>query len=93
MTAIGTDEIGSAIETFIRGRFEVPEGDARFTRTVNLWEDGYVDSMGVVEVIEFLEQTFGVRIPETVLFSPDFTHIDGIARIVAGLQGAPHPIS
>ena len=31
----------------------------------------------------FLEQTFAIRLPEEVLFDPEFTHISGISRLVA----------
>lgn len=70
------------IERFLRTRFRIAADDTGFTRQVNLWEEGYVDSVGVVEVIEFLEQTFAVRIPDDALFSPEFTCVDGMAGFV-----------
>jgi acyl carrier protein len=76
------------IEQYIRDRFQVPASDTGFTRTVNLWEEGYVDSLGVVEVLAFLAQRFHVELPEDVIFSPDFTTIDDIARVVLSLQAA-----
>jgi acyl carrier protein len=72
----------STVEAFIRERFRVRADDDLFDRDVNLWESGYVDSGGVVEMIAFLERTFGITLPEEVLFDPDFTHIRGIARLV-----------
>lgn len=80
------EEIARSIEELIRERFDVRPSDAAFTRQVNLWEEGYVDSTGVVEVIDFLESRFEVRIPEEVLFSPQFTHIDGMAKEIALLK-------
>jgi acyl carrier protein len=76
------------IERFIRERFQIADNEAGFTRRVNLWEEGYVDSLGVVEVIAFLEQRFRVALPEEVVFSPDFTTIDDIARFVVSLRAA-----
>ena len=81
------EDIAGSIEGFIRDRFDVRPSDATFGRTVSLWEQGYVDSIGVVEVIDFLESTFAVTIPEEALFSPGFTHIDGMARWVLELRG------
>lgn len=72
----------SVIEEFIRHRFRVREDDALFDTEVNLWENGYVDSVGAVETIAFLEETFQVALPEGVLFDPDFTHISGMARLL-----------
>ena len=74
------------IESFVRDRFHIPGDDVLFSRQVNLWEEGYVDSLGVVEVIEFLERRFTVKLPEEVIFSPDFTSIDGIAGFVVSLK-------
>ena len=74
------------IEGFVRDRFQIPADDGLFSRQVNLWEEGYVDSMGVVEVIEFLERHFEIKLPEEVIFAPEFTSIDGIARCVVSLR-------
>ncbi len=79
------------IESFVRERFQIPSSDDLFSRQVNLWEEGYVDSLGVVEVIEFLERRFAVKLPEEVIFAPDFTSIDGIARYVVGLKAGAAP--
>jgi len=80
------EDIESKVEEFIRSRFRVRADDQHFSRDVNLWEDGYVDSAGVVEMIAFLEKTFRITLPEEVLFDPDFTYVRGIARLI-GKQG------
>ncbi|HEY2732124.1 MAG TPA: phosphopantetheine-binding protein [Polyangia bacterium] len=78
-----SEDIERAVEEFLRARFRVRPDDAEFNRDVNLWEAGYVDSVGVIELIAFLERTFAIALPEEILFDPDFTHIRGIARLVA----------
>jgi acyl carrier protein len=78
--------IAEQIEQFIRSQFSVSPSDTRFNRRVSLWEAGYVDSLGVAELMAFLEAQFRVRVPDDYLFSPDFTHIDGIAEIVYRLR-------
>jgi acyl carrier protein len=42
----------------------------------------------VVEVIAFLEETFDVTITEQILFSPDFTSIAGMSKLIAKLKAA-----
>ena len=79
------DQVAASVETFIRTRSRVSADDGRFSRTSNLWEDGYVDSIGVVELIGHIETTFDVALPDEALFDPDFTSVDGIARIVSAL--------
>jgi acyl carrier protein len=76
------DEVTAEVERFIRSRFRVRADDTFFSRQVNLWEEGYIDSTGAVELIAFLEQTYQIRLAEEVLFDPDFTHVQGIGRLV-----------
>jgi acyl carrier protein len=76
------EAIASDLEAFLRQSFLIPEDDLRFTRSVNLWEEGYVDSAGVVETIVHLEQRWNIHLPEELVFDPRFTHVDGIAQVV-----------
>lgn len=78
-----SEQVEETIEQYIRTRFKVRDDDDLFSREVNMWENGYVDSAGVVEMIAFLEQTFEITLPEEALFDPDFTNIRGISRIVS----------
>jgi len=71
------------IEKFIRVQFSVSPTDPEFNREVDLFERGYVDSVGFVELLEFLSQEFGVEIPDEDLLDDDFSSITGIARIVS----------
>jgi len=79
-------DVQDRIERFIRERFAVSDGDPHFDRTIDLFESGYVDSVGVVELLAFLAEEFGVEVPENLLLSEDFTNVDGIARIVEQLR-------
>jgi acyl carrier protein len=81
-------DVAAAVEEFARREFSIKDSDQRFDRTVDLFEDGYVDSIGVIELIQFLESTFAVDIPEEDLFSPEFSTINGIARIVTRNRSA-----
>jgi acyl carrier protein len=80
--------IASRIETFVRTQFEVDPGDAGFDRTIDLFELGYVDSVGFAELLAFIAEEFGVEVPEADLLSEDFLSIDGMARIVSRLTVA-----
>lgn len=88
MTEMSRTQIASNIENFIRSEFRIAPDDSSFSADVHLWEEGYLDSMGVVEVISFVETTFEVQIPEMALFSEDFTNINGMAGIIAELVTA-----
>lgn len=75
------------IERFVRDHFLIEPDDARFTPGVDLWEEGYVDSTGLVETIAYLEDTFDLRIPEPILMSTRLSTIDGMAEVIDELQG------
>jgi acyl carrier protein len=79
-------DVQERIERFIRDQFMVRADDPRFSRTTDLYENGFVDSVGVVELLAFIDEEFGVEIPEPLLLSKDFSNIDGIAGIVNRLR-------
>ena len=80
MTATSAENAAATLEAFIRQNYNLEDDDPYFDRDINLWEQGYIDSLGAVEIIAFLEKNFGTGIPEEVLFSPDFTSINGMAK-------------
>jgi acyl carrier protein len=77
--------IASRIEAFVRSQFEVDPTDDGFDQTVDLFELGYVDSVGFAELLAFFAEEFGVDVPEDDLMSEDFLNIDGMSRIVSRL--------
>jgi methoxymalonate biosynthesis acyl carrier protein len=54
-------EIMAALRGFIRERFGVPENDPDFTDEVDLFNYGYIDSFGAVELTGFIEKQFSVK--------------------------------
>lgn len=84
-------DIAARIEAYMRAQFQIDEADAGFTRRVDLFEAGYVDSVGVIETLAFVTGEFGVEIPDEVLLSDEFACIDGMARVIAGLRAAGSP--
>lgn len=81
-------EIGDAIERYVRRQFRIIEGDPLFSRDAHLFEGGYVDSAGVVELLLFIESTFQVTLADEHIFSERFTTINGIADILASFETA-----
>jgi acyl carrier protein len=76
-------EIAHRIETYVRTQFDVDPGDPGFGQDADLFELGYVDSVGVAELLEFLREEFGVEVLEEDLLSDEFSRIDGMARVVS----------
>jgi acyl carrier protein len=83
---MNTDFIADRIETFVRTQFEVSPVDDGFGRSVDLFELGYVDSVGFAELLAFFSEEFDVDVPESDLLSEEFLSIDGMALIVSRLS-------
>ena len=86
MNQARVDKISKELEAFVRDRFEVDADDTFFSTDLNMWEEGYVDSIGVIELIAYLETTYMIEIPRAMLFDPGFTSVDGIAERIAQLM-------
>jgi acyl carrier protein len=77
--------IAQELEQFLRISFMIAEDDPDFNRSIDLFEAGYVDSVGVIETLTYITDAFGVEIPDEALLSEAFSTIDGMAQVVAGL--------
>jgi acyl carrier protein len=86
MESMSPTQIAQELERFIRTRFQVSADDFTFGEDTNLWDEGYLDSLGITEVIAFLESRFKVRVSTDVLFDPDFVCIHGMARLTFELN-------
>ena len=77
--------IAQKLEQFLRMSFAIAEDDPGFSRSIDLFDAGYVDSVGVIETLAYITDAFGVEIPDEALLSEAFSTIDGMAQVVAGL--------
>ena len=79
------------IRTFLVENFSL-EGDiARLSGSRSLTERGIVDSVGVVEVLTFLETQYDIQINDDETIPENIDTIDNMVRFVTmkrGLQGA-----
>jgi len=79
---ISRSSIAAALEKFIRESAQVPEEDSEFGRSAQLFDSGYVDSLGIVALMVFIETSFGIELAEEDLFDIRFATIDGISEII-----------
>ena len=82
-------DAAARIEAFVRGNFTVDESDSRFGRDVDLFEEGYVDSIGLIELLAFIEEEFRLDVPDEELASAEFTTISGMAAVLGRLLERP----
>ncbi|MEU8272456.1 acyl carrier protein [Sphaerisporangium sp. NPDC049002] len=78
-----TQEIAATkIEDFVRQIGTIASDDPGFHRQADLFDAGYVDSLALVALTAFIEETFHLSLTEQDLFHPEFTTIDGMARLI-----------
>ena len=77
------DEIKRNLRAYIVQRFAVPSDDAEFTEDVHLFDYGYVDSFGAVELVEFVQDRFGVAVSQSDLMVYPMNTISEIATFVS----------
>jgi D-alanine--poly(phosphoribitol) ligase subunit 2 len=74
--------LAGALERFIRERFGVDEDDAEFHSEVHLFDYGYVDSFGAVELTNFVESTFKIEVKDSDFVVHPLNTITEIAAFV-----------
>ena len=74
-------DVLETIKTYVRDHFEIGD-DPDFTEDVNLFDEGFVDSLGATEIVLFLEETFGVEITQADITLYPMNTIDEIAGVV-----------
>ena len=82
------EQIEKEIDSYVRRRFRVAPDDPGYDRDADLYEDGYIDSLGFAELTVFLEERFGVTVEGEDVVSDDFSSVAGISRIVERLSRA-----
>ena len=73
------------IRDFVTANFYVADPKALEDRT-SLLDQGIIDSTGVLEVIMFVESTFGVTVEDSEMLPENLDSIERIAAFVARKQ-------
>ena len=76
-------QIVDQLRSFIQERFEVPETDPDFSNDVHLFDYGYVDSFGAVELNNFVQETFAIKVTTSDLIAFPLNTIHEIATFIA----------
>ena len=76
------DETVDRITAFVRMRFPTA-GDHELTPELSLLDSGIVDSLGVLDLVGFLEQEFEVSLEDDDLVPENFDSIAALASFVA----------
>jgi acyl carrier protein len=85
-------EIKKQIRDFVSSNFYVADPAALEDRT-SLLDQGIIDSTGVLEVIMFVETSFGIAVEDSEMLPENLDSIDRIAAFVARKTSRPVPVA
>ena len=71
------------IENFLFGDASPLSGD-----DISLLDEGIIDSVGVMELVAFLEQDFGLTVEDEELIPENLDSVDNLANFIARKQAA-----
>jgi acyl carrier protein len=89
---VDEQRIAASIRSYIVNEFLLGSG-ASFGNDTSLVEGGVVDSMGIMEVVDFIEDEFGITIAESELLTENFGSVTQMATFVAGKLPAGRVLS
>jgi acyl carrier protein len=82
------NHIADRLEPFIRTQLAIAPSDKRFSRSLALFAHGYVNSVGAVERLAFVQEEFDVVAPDAELLSEEFSTMDGVGAVIGRWAGA-----
>ena len=76
-------DVNGSILTFIRSEFDTAVADFELRDDTALIESGIVDSLGIMKLLQYLEDSFSIRISDDELRPENFETPGAIASLVA----------
>jgi acyl carrier protein len=83
------DDVEQQLRLFIAENFYI--GEEELDRDESMTVSGIIDSTGVVEIIGYLEDTYGLAIPDEDVLPDNLDTISAIVRYVARSRTAALP--
>lgn len=75
------ENIKDTLREFIREHFEIGN-DPDFTDDVHMFNEGFVDSFGAVEIIHFVEENYGIKITQRDITLFPMNTVNEIAAVI-----------
>jgi acyl carrier protein len=83
-----TAAIQSRVKTFLLEQFLPDEDPANLAESTPLISAGILDSIATLQLVAFLEETFGIKVEAHEASVDNLNTLGDIARFVAARQGA-----
>ena len=83
----GSDDIVKTVRTFIASNFYLSDKFKGLDPDLSLMDTGIVDSTGILEVIEFLEEKFEIAIENNEIIPQNLDTISNIDKFIRRKKG------
>lgn len=80
-------EIRARLRAFVTKNFYMADPDA-FTDATSFLDQGIIDSTGVLELVAFVENTWGITVADEEMIPTNFDSLDALVAFVGGKRGA-----
>ncbi len=75
-------DVRSSISTYIRSEFDVALSGAQLSDDTQLIESGIIDSLGIMKLLQYLEDSFSIHIADDELRPENFETPGTIVSLV-----------
>ena len=82
------NQVLARVRAFVNENFMYMRPDFALADDASLMGNGIVDSMGVMEMVEFLESEFGVTVNDSEITEENLGSLDAISRYVTANRAA-----
>lgn len=75
-------DVKNLVKQFICTEILYEQGDIRLEDTTPLLDEGIIDSLGIMKLLPYLEETFSIRVSEEELTPENFENVHAISLLV-----------
>jgi acyl carrier protein len=87
MNAVNLTDIKEKMKLFIIDKFLMGEGFKEFDEDDSFLENGIIDSTGVLELVTFTEEEFGIHIDDEEMVPDNLDSVNNISRFIVEKVG------
>ena len=81
------EDLKGQFRKYLSDNFELPAGEEGLRDDASLLEEGVLDSTGVLNVVMFIEETFGIEVEDEELVPENLDSIDKLVAFVERKTG------
>ena len=81
MSDSNIENIRKKIREFVISNFHLEDG-SKLSNEISFLEEGIIDSIGVLELVSFLEETFEFRVEDEEIIPDNFDSVDKLVIFV-----------